>query len=623
MRSTMDDLPQRHSQSTDNFLRSMSEQFENIQQSRLQELGDDIKRLHSEKLRLQQEIDIMLQQKDLLANQQQQLINNWVENMATQLQEELLFHISQKLTESLPSATRITEYGDNAQKLLTSFDETLRSAFLALKQDLYSYQNALSQQLYDMHTLEQQGEAIISALIQRLNSLPLEKVAPRSIESPLYNPPSNNNNSQSYPPYPEDIKSMSMEIINNDVEEFGRNGKVQDTKYVESAITPIATIEDFNHYSDEDVITPPPIIKPKITPRKKSVIITNDSESTLGKDFIKPFQNQIGLGLMIISVLALALHDIVIKIISVKSNFLGTPVGGFINMMVGNSLLMIWLRMIVVLPLISLINMMIYPDLWKDINKFFFGQDNSPWKSLFKAITSSIVISGLFLFLFQLFLYLSLGKIGNPGIGLTIVFIYPMISIPLTWWLFGQKPNLLKLGVVANIILGVILTASPIIEGNGKMSLFGLISALGAGVSFAFYLIFTQKGLLKKWHSITVSLIQFFTVFILTSISLMLPLPNTLTPQVLSNQWMGLLTGVFILGILAIVSYLSNYFGSKFMGNGKENSITSLYPVITVILAYLLIPGRPTNLTIFQIIGVALVTFGMTIMNFNRMINRQ
>ncbi|HEY9706489.1 MAG TPA: hypothetical protein V6C58_28910, partial [Allocoleopsis sp.] len=388
----MDDLPQRHSQSADNFLRSMSEQFEHIQQSRLQELGDDIKRLHSEKLRLQQEIDIMLQQKDLLANQQQQLINNWVENMATQLQEELLFHISQKLNESLPSSTRITEYGDNAQQLLSSFDETLRAAFLALRQDLYSYQNALSQQLNDMHNLEQQGEAIIAALIQRLNSLPLEKVAPRSIESPLYNPPSNNSNYPGDTPYPEDIKSMSMEIINNDVSDLGINGNVQDKIYVESTITPIAKIENFNNYSDENVIIPPVIVNPKNTrqSRKKSIIIPNESKSKLVTDLIKPFQSQIGLGLIIISVLALALHDIVIKIISAKSNFLGSPVGGFINMMVGNSLLIIWLRMIVVLPLISFINMMIYPDLWKDINRFFFGQDNSPWKSLFKAITSSI-----------------------------------------------------------------------------------------------------------------------------------------------------------------------------------------------------------------------------------------
>jgi drug/metabolite transporter (DMT)-like permease len=634
----MDNLSEKHSTATENFMQAMSEQLEQIQVSRLQELTTDIKRLQTDKIRLQQEVDQIIAQKELIQAQQQQLITNWAQNIAMQLEQELLLQLSENLRNSLLSSTEIMQYGDNAQKLLTSYDQTLHTAFNSLQQDLYSYQNALSQQLSDMHNLEQQGEAIIEALVERMKNVTLPKYANNSLQSPLNY--QSNNQYQEIPSInvDNDFYIAGETKINNNGNGtvIALDNQITNPQYLENDINP-HNQDNYQNYNfnykretlpeiqpkSEDIPSDIPEAKSALKiPEKRRKVSEQVTQNPLVNKlqlFLKNGENKIGFVLMTLAIVALGLHDIGISILATKSNFLGIiPLGGFIKMILGNSLLILWLRMIVVLPLLSLICTLIYPQIWRDINKFLFEQDRSLGISILKAVTSSPVISGIFLFISQFLLYLSFGQINNPGIGVTILFMYPLITIPLLWLFYRQKPTLLAWGVIVNIILGVALAISPVLLGANNISNLGIISAIGAGFSFAIYIIYPQP--INKISTISINLIQFITVFVSTSFALMLPLPPALSPQVLSNNWLGLITGILVLGILAVISFVFSHFGKTLLGVGKSSLIYATYPAATAILAYLVIPGKSTFLTIFQILGVALVTFAVTAMNFERMI---
>ena len=225
---------------------------------------------------------------------------------------------------------------------------------------------------------------------------------------------------------------------------------------------------------------------------------------------------QLGLVLVLVSTAALSIHNVVVRIIGRESVILGwlgggIKLGGFIHLSLGNSLLILWLRMLVVLPLMVPVAMFLYPPVWRDLKKFLTARDRRP---LF-----NVVGSGMFLFLSQVLIYIAIGQIG-AGPAVTILFMYPIVTVPLAWFLFGDRPTPLRWIVMFTILLGVIFTALPGITATGSNLLGGgALIAIGAGIAFAFYLICMQLGF-KKLHPIPVTLIQFSTIFVLSSVIL-------------------------------------------------------------------------------------------------------
>ncbi|MEB3338217.1 MAG: DMT family transporter, partial [Leptolyngbyaceae bacterium] len=193
-----------------------------------------------------------------------------------------------------------------------------------------------------------------------------------------------------------------------------------------------------------------------------------------------------------------------------------------------------------------------------------------------------------------------------------------IITVPLAWLFFGDRPSPLRIGVMVAICLGVILAAFPNLVTAGNISVLGVAAAVVSGIAFAFYLIFMQLGF-QKLHPVPVSLIQFSTIFVLSSISLMAPLPAALSAQVSPENRPGIIVGGIILGILTLIGYLFNNFGVRFMGAARASIIASSGPVMTALLAFLIIPGKGTALQQIQIIGILVVTFAVSAMNFEKM----
>ncbi|HEY9616749.1 MAG TPA: DMT family transporter [Microcoleaceae cyanobacterium] len=573
------------------ILQAVTQDLRGLHQGLITQLSQEVTRLQGEKSRLLTDIEKLqtyqqgLQARQAEALSQQQLAQQqlWAKQLAIALANHLQALMVQQIRQmptnqpppmagsanlNLPTANA---YSDNAHRLLASLDSTFNATFKTLQQELNSYHSSLSQQLNRMHSMEQQGEAILEALVARLREQ-IQLEASRS--APILQP------TATHAPI------------------------ARENGYANSVVEEEAIGAPRNHTGYPPTAKPTPLSipgSPLPLPKKKEV-----------SNF------QLGLILVLLSTVALSIHNVVVQIIGngkfdpVTKVFTSHPaqilgafdVGGFLQLNVGNSLLILWLRMLVVLPLMIPVAMFLYPPLWRDIKKFLTARDRRP--------IVNVVGSGFFLFLSQILIYIAIGDVG-PGPAVTILFMYPILTVPLAWALFGDRPTPLRWIVMFVISFGVVLTALPKIDPNKLTSAGGVLIAVASGVAFAFYLIFMQLGF-KKLHPVPVSLVQFTTIFLLSSITLL-----TFGPSLGAKvaQPIGFLVGGVVLGVLTLIGYLANNFGVRFMGAARASIIASSGPVMTALLAFWIIrsPLQPV-----QIWGIILVTLGVSALSFERMV---
>lgn len=177
-----------NARTVETVLQAVTKDLTALQQGVIGQLSRDITRLQAEKTRLVTDIDKLqthyqtLQSRQLETLSQQQIAQQqlWAKQLAQVLASHLQALMIQRLNQLATPQTAATAQtnsvpltpangqGDNAHRLLASLDATFSTTFKALQQDLNSYQSSLSQQLNRMQSLEQQGEAILAALIDRL-----------------------------------------------------------------------------------------------------------------------------------------------------------------------------------------------------------------------------------------------------------------------------------------------------------------------------------------------------------------------------------------------------------------------------------------------------------------------
>jgi drug/metabolite transporter (DMT)-like permease len=567
--------PTNATHTAEEILRAVTQDLKNLQQGLIVQLAQEVARLQAEKARLMTDIEkLQTHQKALQVRQietlsQQQIAQQqlWAKQLAQVLANHLQALMLQRLnqiatanpsepmSESARLSSSLTGYSENAQRLLASLDSTFNITFNTLQQELNSYQSTLSQQINRMHSLEQQGEAILDALVSRLREQ-LQLEATHRPPAPFPSSPTPTAGNGHAAPMP----------VGNGVPPHARAHPLPT-----SAPVPISVPG-----------TPLPLVS-KLKERFSNL--------------------QLGLLFVLISTIALSIHNVAVKVIGRESTVLGLfKLGGFIQFNFGNSLLTLWLRMVVVLPLMIPVAMFLYPSVWRDIKRFLLSSDRRP--------IFNVVGSGLFLFLSQILIYIAISQIG-PGPAVTILFMYPIVTVPLAWLLFGDHPTRLRWIVMGVILVGVafVALAAP---NAAAFSGGGVLLAIAAGVSFAFYLIFMQLGF-KKLHPVPVSLVQFSTIFCLSSVLLILG-GSALGVEV-KNQG-GFIVGGIILGALTLIGYLANNFGVRLMGAARASIIASSGPAVTAFLALLLIQQ---HLGAVQWLGIGLVTLGVSALSFERM----
>jgi len=570
------------------LLRGITQNLRSLQEDLSGQLNQDIVRLQGTKHRLLNDIEILeeeyqslqiqydaLKEKHEIELSRQQLAQQQL--WAKRLAQALATHLQSQLTDTLYGATAINSAGQNgslhnAYQLLASLDSSLNETLHSLQQDLNSYQSSLSQQISRMHSMEQQGEAILEALINRL-SLQLQTQMMRS--------------------------QTVSEVTNG-------NG---------------AGAASLRGHTIPTALPQPSPVPPPMPPSRSAGQVSAPAPAPQGSAQVLPTQGgshsisafQKGLICIIFSTLALSVHNVLVGIIGYGGDIFGRfPVAEIFPLNILNSLLLLWLRMLIVLPLMALLASKLYPNLWRDIRQFLAAEDKRP--------VFQVVASGGFLFMSQVLIYKAISEIG-PGVAVTLLFMYPLITVPLAWFLFGDRPTSLRGVVMVAITMGIILTALPGIAsdlaGGGAVSPWGVIAGLLSSAAFALYLVSMQLSF-RKLHPVPVSLVQFTTIFVLASCILIVGSFFGLEIGQPSSQ-SGLYMGGILLGVLTLLGYLFNNYGVRLMGAAQASIVASSGPVLTAIMAFLITPGEKSSLQAIQWIGVILVTVGVLALSLERL----
>ncbi|MCC5646448.1 EamA family transporter [Nostoc sp. CHAB 5824] len=330
---------------------------------------------------------------------------------------------------------------------------------------------------------------------------------------------------------------------------------------------------------------------------------------------------QIGFLLIVLSVVVSSLYNVAIKIIFHE----GSQIFGVLEVerllppTLGNTLLILTLRFMVVVPLMVLLSPILHPTLWQDLENLANSVRGNPTSAnvATKRILLLSVVSGCFLFLSQVLIYTAIAQV-TTGMAIALFFVYPMVSGLLSWFLFRDRPTIFRIGAIAAICCGelLVLGGSPS-TGMGNTSM-GSSAAILSGVAFAAYIILTRVCA-SKLHPVTFTLINFATMLLLSFICLMLPLPSEWNLVVDPSKMLELVLSAFILGVLTLAGYLLNNIGISKLGASRSALIGGSIPVLTVIFAGLIIQE---NLDIVQILGVLLVTFGAAAFSFEIMRNQ-
>ncbi|MEH2085156.1 EamA family transporter [Nostoc sp.] len=331
---------------------------------------------------------------------------------------------------------------------------------------------------------------------------------------------------------------------------------------------------------------------------------------------------QIGLFLIVLSAVVSSLYNVAIKVIFHE----GSQIFGVLEVeqllppTLGNTLLILTLRFMVVVPLMVLLSPILHPRLWQDLETLSASVrgNSTPANAATKQILVLSIVSGCFLFLSQVLIYIAIAQVPT-GMAIALFFIYPMVSGLFSWFLFRDRPTLFRIAAIAAICCGelLVLGGSPSI-GIGNTSM-GSSTAILSGVAFAAYIILTRVCA-SKLHPVTFTLINFTTMLLLSFICLMLPLPSSWNLVVIDpSKMLELVLSAFILGVLTLAGYLLNNVGISKLGASRSALIGGSIPVLTVIFAGFIIQE---NLDIVQILGVLFVTFGAAAFSFETMRNQ-
>jgi len=654
----LDNLPDNtepeNPKAAEQILRSMTHDLRSLQQDLIAQLHQDVQRLQTEKSRLISDIEKLQNQQQLLQSERdvslsrQQLAQQqaWAKQLALALANHLQVALTQRLSQTITahpiqravdqqtvdvSQIAISQQTDpeSTYRLLASIDETIGQALASMRHDLSSYQSALSQQIGRMHDLGQQGEAILDVLVNRISQQlqaevlkqrgdrmggdrsgvpsPSPNTAPLASASPIApSPYPSTPSAPQFPPVaPAAPESLDYSEYSNYPDYSNYSEYSNDSAYAPpessssssgsqvSSATPVPhpqSEEELDIPEDLAVSPPEPVPTAPRSPARRS-----------------PFQ--VGLILILFSTATLALHHVIVQIIGTPGRLFGSDslqVGGFIPLdRLSSAMLVFWVRMVAIVPLMAWLSGLLYRPVWRDFKAFLVSKD--------RRLLWSLIGSGVFLMLSQVFLYIAIGQLG-PAVGVTISSLYPLVTILLMWMLFGDRPTRLRVFAGLAILLGVFFT---VFTAQSALPDQGLTAALISGGTFALYL--TAMAIInrRKLNPVPISLIQNATMFVLSSIWL---IGGRISAP--PSNWTGLILAGLTLGGLTIVSYILSDVGSRILGAARATLITASVPALTALLAFLILPGTQNLLGLGQIIGILIVTLGMAGLSFERVLNQ-
>ncbi|AKG20824.1 EamA family transporter [Calothrix sp. 336/3] len=606
-------------------LRAVTEELRVIQQTWLKSSQEDIQRLQGEKIRLIEDIKRLQQEKE--SHLQGRQISE-MQGLISQLAQVLANHISGQLQSSMDSlATQAMAKAEEnmsvihpqaASQLLGSLDDTFTITLNTLQQELRNHQSAISQQLLRMQSQQLQAETILSELVERLRQ-ELENTNPKSSSfstSPVVtNPPGEmpttpRNFSPTFLADTElpRIDSSHTRFLPDEEEEEEEEEKIS-TPVTENP--PRFT----SFFPQKDSIPPSP--PAPVTDTRPSVI---QSPSKLWQSISQQTRlaspSMTGIVLIVLSVVLTSLYNVAMKVIFQP----GTQIFGvfdapqLLTPTLGNALLILLLRMVVVVPMILLLAPILHPHVRQDLQNLFTSitaNSQSHSQNAQRLLLVSVV-SGAFLFLSQLFLYLAIGQLAT-GMAIALSFIYPLLAGLLAWVMLRDRPTKGQWVAIAVLVCGQLLVLGGNPPTNVGNPFLGSIAAIISGIMFAFYITLSRVSA-NKQHPVTFTVIHFSVMLVLAAMGLIFPLPASWSIQISpTTNLLELVLLAFFLDVLTVCGYVFTNISNRKLGAIPTTAIGAMVPAFTVICAGLMIQE---TLGLLQVLGVIFVTIGAVVMSW-------
>jgi drug/metabolite transporter (DMT)-like permease len=219
-----------------------------------------------------------------------------------------------------------------------------------------------------------------------------------------------------------------------------------------------------------------------------------------------------------------------------------------------------------------------------------------------RLLLTRVGVSALVQFISFVLLYMAIAVI-KPAIAIALFFTFPITSILLNWLIFGDRPTIQKWLVIATIGMGAVLTYDLISPIN-RPGAWGIASAILSGVTFAIYLL-TSQACFRQINPVSFTAINFAVILGLS----ILFVPFFLSSLALAPGMLpGLLGMGLAIALTTVMGYVLTHFGTKSIGAAQALIVSASVPVLTAILAFVLLSD---NLSLWQAMGICLVAGGI------------
>ena len=177
----------------------------------------------------------------------------------------------------------------------------------------------------------------------------------------------------------------------------------------------------------------------------------------------------------------------------------------------------------------------------------------------------------------QSFCYLTAIQYASAGLVALLLYLYPSIVALLSLIFLKERLTLLRLAALALATVGAALTVNP--QGGQPL---GILLAIGAAVVYSVYII-VGAGVMQKAGALQSSAVIFSAAGAVYGGMTALNGPHW---PVNSAGWLAVAAIVVVATIIPVTTFLA---GMKRIGPTDASLLSTLEPVVTVILAYFLL----------------------------------
>ncbi|MBD2494886.1 DMT family transporter [Nostoc sp. FACHB-280] len=307
----------------------------------------------------------------------------------------------------------------------------------------------------------------------------------------------------------------------------------------------------------------------------------------------------LGILTVLLSAFVLAFHNVTVRVLFSEHLVLGLfLLGGYVKPDLPNSFLLMFMRMLLVVPLMAALAFKLYPSALKELQDVF--------KYHRMDVLRQACGCGVLMFVYIALLYIAIGLIPT-GIAITLFFSYPVFTALLAWKFFGDRPTSFRWLVMGIILVGSVLTIPPSSNSYSSSAItLGIITSVGAGIVYAFYGVIAQKCL-EKFHPVPFTWISFASTLLLSGVSLLFwPLPSS------QLDWTPMWIGSIFSGIVSFAGHTFNNLGIQMISATKASIIAASSPALTALVAWATISE---TLTVIQSLGIGVVTLGIALLS--------